>query len=83
MRAQREGERVVVSVADRGPGMSETERLQAFERFFRGDARGEVPGSGLGLAIAKRAVERSGGTIELRSVQGSGTTALITLPAAP
>ena len=83
MRAQRAGANVVVSVADRGPGMSETERLQAFERFFRGDARGEVPGSGLGLAIAKRAVERSGGTIELRSVEGSGTTALITLPAAP
>ncbi|HEY4440559.1 MAG TPA: HAMP domain-containing sensor histidine kinase [Candidatus Elarobacter sp.] len=74
---------VMIEVNDRGPGMTDTERTQAFQRFFRGDARGEVPGSGLGLAIAKRSVERSHGTIELHSNPGIGTTVRITLPAAP
>jgi signal transduction histidine kinase len=69
----------VLSVRDEGPGMSESERLHAFERFYRGDARGEIPGTGLGLAIAKRAVNRAGGTIDIESAPGRGTTVLIKL----
>ncbi|MBV8582931.1 MAG: sensor histidine kinase [Candidatus Eremiobacteraeota bacterium] len=60
--------------------MSEAERLHAFERFYRGDQRGELTGSGLGLAIAKRAVERAGGDIEIDSAPGHGTQITITLP---
>ncbi len=41
-----------ITVADEGPGMTESEQLHAFERFYRGDQRGEIAGSGLGLAIA-------------------------------
>lgn len=59
--------------------MTESERLHAFERFYRGDQRGEIVGSGLGLAIAKRAVERAGGTIEIDSAPKCGTTVSITL----
>lgn len=69
----------VLSVTDEGPGMPESERLHAFERFYRGDARGEIPGTGLGLAIAKRAVERAGGAIAIDSAPGRGTTVRITL----
>ncbi len=69
----------VLSVRDEGPGMNESERLHAFERFYRGDARGEIPGTGLGLAIAKRAVDRAGGTIAIDSAPGKGTTVLIKL----
>jgi signal transduction histidine kinase len=58
---------------DEGPGMSESERLHAFERFYRGDQRGEITGTGLGLAIAKRAVERVGGDIAIDSTPGHGT----------
>lgn len=71
----------VLSVRDEGPGMSESERLHAFERFYRGDARGEIPGTGLGLAIAKRAVDRAGGTISIDSAPGRGTTVSIRLSA--
>jgi two-component system OmpR family sensor kinase len=68
-----------ITVTDNGPGMTESERLHAFERFYRGDQRGEITGSGLGLAIAKRAVERAGGDIELASAPNRGTTVTITL----
>ena len=59
--------------------MSEAERVHAFERFYRGDQRGEITGTGLGLAIAKRVVERAGGSIALDSAPGHGTAVTITL----
>ncbi len=71
--------KTVLSVHDDGPGMSESERLHAFERFYRGDERGEIGGTGLGLAIAKRAIERAGGTIAIESAPGHGTTVTIRL----
>jgi len=80
LRAAAEGDEVVLTVTDQGPGMSEGERLHAFERFYRGDARGEMPGTGLGLSIAKRAVDRAGGTIRIDSAPGQGTTVTIRLP---
>ncbi|HET6893870.1 MAG TPA: HAMP domain-containing sensor histidine kinase [Candidatus Baltobacteraceae bacterium] len=79
LRAYRDDGSTVLSVRDEGPGMSESERLHAFERFYRGDARGEIPGTGLGLAIAKRAVDRAGGTIAIDSAPGRGTTVTIRL----
>jgi signal transduction histidine kinase len=75
--AYRQDGSTVLSVRDEGPGMSESERMHAFERFYRGDARGEIPGTGLGLAIAKRAVDRAGGTISIDSAPGRGTTVSI------
>jgi signal transduction histidine kinase len=78
---QRAGQ-IAIEISDRGPGMSPDEQRNAFERFYRGERRGEVTGSGLGLAIAKRAIERAGGTVALRSIVGVGTTVRIELPAA-
>ncbi|GAC1613520.1 MAG: hypothetical protein NVS9B12_14730 [Vulcanimicrobiaceae bacterium] len=77
--AKREDGKTAIVVRDDGPGMSETERLHAFERFYRGEARGEISGSGLGLAIAKRAIERAGGNIRIDSAPGGGTSVTITL----
>jgi two-component system OmpR family sensor kinase len=79
LRAVRSNGSTLISVADEGPGMAESERIHAFERFYRGDQRGEITGSGLGLAIAKRAVERAGGTIEIASAPNQGTTVTLTL----
>jgi signal transduction histidine kinase len=79
LRACRSSEHTTIVVRDEGPGMTESERLHAFERFYRGDQRGEITGSGLGLSIAKRAVERAGGTIDLESAPNRGTTVTITL----
>ncbi|NNM92734.1 MAG: HAMP domain-containing histidine kinase [Candidatus Eremiobacteraeota bacterium] len=83
LRGSREDGSVRIVVRDEGPGMSELERLHSFERFYRGDQRGEITGSGLGLSIAKRAVERAGGSIEIESAPGRGTTVTIELAAAP
>jgi two-component system OmpR family sensor kinase len=77
--AARNNGHTTITVRDEGPGMSESERLHAFERFYRGDQRGEMAGSGLGLAIAKRAVERAGGSIGIDSAPARGTTVTITL----
>jgi signal transduction histidine kinase len=79
----RTDDRIVVTIADRGPGMTSEEARNAFERFYRGETRGEVSGSGLGLAIAKRGVERARGTIRLHSTPGAGTTFIIELPEMP
>ena len=79
LRATRNNGHAIITIKDEGPGMSESERLHAFERFYRGDQRGEITGSGLGLAIAKRAVERVGGGIAIDSAPGHGTAVTITL----
>ncbi len=79
LRAVRNNGHTTITVRDEGPGMTESERLHAFERFYRGDQRGEMAGSGLGLSIAKRAVERAGGSIGIDSAPARGTTVTITL----
>jgi signal transduction histidine kinase len=79
LRATRSNGHSIIRVSDEGPGMSESERVHAFERFYRGDQRGEISGTGLGLAIAKRAVERVGGDIAIDSAPGHGTAVTITI----
>lgn len=79
LRATRNNGHSIITVRDEGPGMSEAERLHAFERFYRGDQRGEIVGTGLGLAIAKRAIERVGGDIAIDSAPGHGTAVTITI----
>jgi heavy metal sensor kinase len=72
----------VLSVADTGAGISVEDQQQVFNRFFRADkARSRVAGgSGLGLAICKSIVEAHGGSIEVTSELGVGTTFLVRLP---
>jgi signal transduction histidine kinase len=65
---------VVVTVADKGPGIPPDDRAAIFDRFYRGVTRGEVEGSGLGLAISKRALERAGGTLVLAETSPAGST---------
>ncbi|MGH8165484.1 MAG: sensor histidine kinase, partial [Rhodanobacteraceae bacterium] len=77
-----EADTLSLRVCDTGPGMSEQDREHAFDRFYRGEARSQAEGSGLGLAIAKRAAERSGGTIAIESGSAAGTCVTIRLPAA-
>lgn len=76
-RAGSKGE-VVIEVHDTGPGVAAEARERIFEVFY--SSRGG--GTGLGLPIAKQIVERHGGTIEVDSVEGQGTTFRIRLPRA-
>jgi len=77
-----EGDNVIVSVADTGPGIPPSELNRIFERFYKVDrARGQS-GTGLGLAIARHIVEGHGGRIWAESVLGHGATFHFSLPAA-
>jgi signal transduction histidine kinase len=73
------GGQVVVEVRDTGPGMPAETAERAFEPFFTTKA----DGTGLGLAIVRQAAEAHGGTVEVDSRPGAGTTFRIRLPAAP
>jgi len=67
---------VTLKVADTGYGIQQADLGRIFEPFYRtrlGKER-KIPGSGLGLAITHKIVQRHGGTIEVESVQGEGTT---------
>lgn len=70
---------VKVSVADSGPGIPAAEREKVFEKFYQinGMSRG---GSGLGLAISKSIVERLGGSIKVKSIDGKGSVFTFCLP---
>ena len=69
---------LVASVADTGPGLSESALRRLFARYEQaGPSRG---GTGLGLAISKRIAERMGGRVEVESVPGRGTTFRVALP---
>jgi len=72
---------IVVSIADRGPGIDELEQSLIFDKFFRGkDNRYAVQGTGMGLAIAKAVVEAHGGTIRVTSQLGQGSVFSFALP---
>jgi len=75
--------RVVLYVADRGPGIPEAFRSRLFEKFSQADAssRRTSGGSGLGLTIAKELVEAMGGSIRFDTEVGIGTTFYVELPA--
>jgi signal transduction histidine kinase len=77
-------ERVALTVADTGIGIPARETARIFERFYRVDrARSrETGGTGLGLSIVRHVIENHGGTIDVRSELGRGSTFVVRLPAA-
>jgi PAS domain S-box-containing protein len=76
----RTGAEAVFVVRDRGLGIPKADQSQLFLTFHRGSNVGERPGTGLGLVIVKRCVELHGGTIDLQSKEGEGTTVTVRLP---
>jgi two-component system, OmpR family, phosphate regulon sensor histidine kinase PhoR len=82
--ARAEDGMVVLAVSDNGVGIPPADLPRVFERFYRvGRSRDRREGgTGLGLAIAKHLTQAMGGTIDVESAQGSGTTFRVTLPAA-
>ena len=73
---------VVLTVADDGEGIDESDLPGMFQRFFRGQNahRRQVPGTGLGLSIVRMIVEAHGGEVSMTSEAGVGSTVRITLP---
>jgi signal transduction histidine kinase len=84
VRVDRKDQQVVLDVTDQGLGISAEDQAQLFTEFFRStnpDALA-VPGTGLGLSIVKHILVRHGGTIDVTSSPGEGTTFTVRLPAA-
>lgn len=82
LQASRQGEWIVISVRDHGPGVQAEHLSQLGEPFYRAPGQ-TAAGHGLGLAIAKRAAERHGGTLTLANHPQGGFVASLELPLVP
>lgn len=83
--ARRDGEGILLTVADDGPGIPEAYQELIFQKFeqVRSTEAPKVRSSGLGLAFCRVAVESHGGRIWVRSVEGQGSTFHLWLPLVP
>jgi signal transduction histidine kinase len=80
--ARRDGDRVLVSVSDRGIGIPKGEQKRIFEKFYRVETSvvHTTKGSGLGLALVQHIAEAHGGRVEVASAPGEGSTFTLSLP---
>ena len=80
VRARETSGRIVIEVADTGPGISPEDLPQIWQELYRSPAARTVPGSGLGLPLVRAVVERHHGTVLAESRVGRGTAVRIELP---
>jgi signal transduction histidine kinase len=80
--ARRGDDQVMVSVTDRGIGVAKGEQQKIFEKFYRAEDSlvHETKGSGLGLSLVKHIMEAHGGSVEVESAPGRGSTFTLVLP---
>jgi signal transduction histidine kinase len=81
LEARLEGEDIVLAVADTGIGISAADQQRVFEKFERGKPNSRDAGAGLGLSLVKSLIELHGGSVDIDSEPGRGTTILCRLPA--
>ena len=79
VKAQGEGDRILLTVADGGPGIPEADRSRAVERFVRLEQSRSAPGSGLGLSLASAVARLHGGELRLED-NHPGLRSVIMLP---
>ena len=73
----------VLQVADRGPGIADSDLPHVFDRFYRSAHARTMPGSGLGLAIVKQVAERHGGAVYAGRASQGGALLTLRLPGRP
>jgi signal transduction histidine kinase len=78
--AGRDGNSAILRVRDTGPGIPTDEQPRIFDRLFRGDTSRAERGLGLGLSVVKAVVEAHGGSVEVTSEPGRGSTFSVSLP---
>lgn len=71
-----------LSVQDQGAGIPPEDQGRIFERLYRGESGNNEEGVGIGLAFVKEAVEAMGGTVDVESVVGTGSTFRVMIPVA-
>lgn len=69
-----------ISVSDTGPGIAPADRDKLFEKYYRASKSAGIKGAGLGLAIVKAVADAHGGSVELESEEGKGSTFRIIIP---
>jgi signal transduction histidine kinase len=79
VRAAGEGDRILLTVADTGPGIPELDRSRAVERFVRLEQSRSQPGSGLGLSLASAVARLHGGELRLED-NAPGLRSVLALP---
>jgi len=83
IKAGRRGDRLLISVLDRGPGVPVEERERIFEPFYRpAGTPPDVRGTGLGLSIARGLAVAQGGAVEFEPRAGGGSVFTLVLPGA-
>ncbi|PDT13928.1 ATPase [Rhizobium sp. J15] len=75
-----EGESVCIRVRDEGIGIDADDLPKMFQRYFRARSSTGIAGTGIGLNLVKQIIELHGGTIEVASSRGNGTTFTLRLP---
>ena len=83
LRARPVGDRLLIDVMDRGPGVPESERDRIFDPFYRPPGvPADIRGHGLGLSIARGLAEAQGGSVRFSPRPGGGSVFTLDLPAA-
>lgn len=86
LKSRTSGKYAFLSVSDEGPGIKASDLPYIFDRFYRADTsrtRGETEGYGLGLSIAQAIAQAHGGSVDVKSALGRGSTFTVKLPLAP
>jgi len=78
--AERQAARLIVSVADQGPGVPAQLREKLFEKFYRGNVEGSIAGTGLGLTICRAIAQAHKGTIDASNRAEGGAIFALSLP---
>ena len=84
VRVERQAELALLSVSDEGLGIPAGALPQLFQRFYRADnvTAHHISGMGIGLYVVREIVTRHGGTVEVTSTEGAGSTFRVSLPLA-
>lgn len=80
LHVERRAQELILAVEDQGMGIAPADQQHLFEPFFRTAQANRILGTGLGLTIVQRSVEAHGGSIEIESQLGVGTTFRVHLP---
>lgn len=81
LRLHREGNRIIFTIEDSGPGIPEQEKNHIFNRFYQLDSSHKQEGNGLGLALCRQIVDTCGGDIGVENLPEAGCRFTVTLPA--
>lgn len=80
LRLQCQSDSILFEVKDQGIGICSEDQPHLYQPFYRGENVAEIAGTGLGLAVVQKCVEVHGGTIEIQSIVGIGTTVSVWIP---